>query len=737
MSTIKDVARLAGVSLGTVSNVLNGKQAVNPDKVRRVYDAIKELNYKPHQTARSLKTSRTMNVAVVLPDILDPMKAKLFTGIERILTQKGYTVSLYTTSEIASKERMVIDRILGQHADGLIITTCQPENAPLFRQIKESDTAVILAERAVADVEFHHVGFDNHRSISDQTLKLLDSGKKELLLISGPENYSNENMCIEAFRGAFELKGVKSGADVISCLYNKEDSFRTFTKYLQTKPVPDAVLTTGTPLMIGAVKALEMQAAEKKPELYSLAEEDWAGISGEAYTRLVRQPIALGETAADLLIEELERDRPSDSRTILINNIQPEEIQQGFPSVKTSGKPVKVLMLESPAYRALKSLTNDFRRKTGINVEYTSLDYYQLSTLLEDSDLRSRFDVLQVDIPWLPDLVQNRVLLNLSRFTNEIREISKSFIHGVLSAYSEFENGFWALPFMFGTQLLYYRKDLFEDETVRLMFRERYGFELKVPATWSEFNLTAEFFTREFNPESPTEFGTTLGGKNSSGAVCEFLPRLWALDGYILDGEGRLNPDRTTMVKALNIYRDSFRYARPGSTEFWWDDQLTDFQNGNAAMMILFIAHAVDLAGTRISGKIGYDVIPGGCPLLGGWSMGINSETPRAEDSFRFISWAASKDLAVPQTILGGSTPSISLYKSSELLSLYPWLPKAHESFRLSRQRNISKSTTRGRISEKDFEQILGESVHSVITGSLDAENAADEAMNRIAGLLY
>jgi ABC-type glycerol-3-phosphate transport system substrate-binding protein len=396
---------------------------------------------------------------------------------------------------------------------------------------------------------------------------------------------------------------------------------------------------------------------------------------------------------------------------------------------------IKVLMLDSPAYRAIRDLTPDFEKKFGIKAEYTAMDYSKLSALMESVESRSKFDVFLVDIPWIPDLVQSGALLELSEFSSEVEEISKSFIPGVLSAYSEFDGGIYALPFMFGTQLLYYRKDLFEDGSLKLKYNEKYGYELKVPKTWAEFNQAAEFFTKSFNPESPVKFGTTLGGRETSGAVCEFLPRLWAYDGFFFSREGRVNPDRTAFIKALKVYKESYKYTDPGSPDFWWDEQLNEFRAGDAAMMIMFIAHAsglADTAGTKIAGKIGYDIIPGGCPLLGGWSIGINSSSSRPEESFSFISWAASKELAIPQTILGGSTASISLYKSSELLTIYPWLPKALESFKTSRKRDISRSTTMGRLSEKDFEQILGNAIHNVIKGETEPEEAADEVFHEI-----
>jgi DNA-binding LacI/PurR family transcriptional regulator len=111
VATIKDVAKEAEVSPGTVSNVLNRTGKVSPEKVKRVQEAIRKLGYTPHATARSLKTSCSMNIGVILPNITDPNFAQIFTGIERVLSEHGYTTALYSTSEIPAKEDLIIERI--------------------------------------------------------------------------------------------------------------------------------------------------------------------------------------------------------------------------------------------------------------------------------------------------------------------------------------------------------------------------------------------------------------------------------------------------------------------------------------------------------------------------------------------------------------------------------------------------------------------------------------------------
>jgi DNA-binding LacI/PurR family transcriptional regulator len=156
MATIKDVAKEAGVSLGTVSNVLSRKGRVSPERTKRVQEAIQKLGYTPDATARSLKTNRSMSIGVILPNISDPNFAHIFTGIERVLSEQGYTSALYTTSEIPAKENLIIDKICEQRMDGVILVTCQPQRKKAFSHLSgcrdwaEEDRQELVAARRQA-----------------------------------------------------------------------------------------------------------------------------------------------------------------------------------------------------------------------------------------------------------------------------------------------------------------------------------------------------------------------------------------------------------------------------------------------------------------------------------------------------------------------------------------------------------------------------------------------------------
>ena len=120
MATLKEVAGLAGVSLGTVSNVLNGKTQ-NEELISRVEKAMKQLAYRPDATARSLKSTRTNTVGVILPDIMQKFNGDFMMELERLLRERGYSVSVKFSRNNRLIERKSIESFLDMRVDGMIL----------------------------------------------------------------------------------------------------------------------------------------------------------------------------------------------------------------------------------------------------------------------------------------------------------------------------------------------------------------------------------------------------------------------------------------------------------------------------------------------------------------------------------------------------------------------------------------------------------------------------------------
>lgn len=742
MSTIKDVARIAGVSHGTVSNILNGVKGVNIDKVKKVEEAIKTLGYQPDAKARSLKTNKTMNIGVVLPNIIDSCFSQMFTGIERVLSENQYATSLYITSEVAANEKRILTRIQQQRMDGIIIATCQPQDNKIFNQLMDSGIKVVFVEREIENSDYNFVGFNNSTVIYNVTMQLLSNGNKTIAIIAGPDEYFSEKQYIKGYLNALHDQNIIINDRLIEITnLNKESSFKAAIRLLQLGEIPDVITTSSTQLAEGVMKAISICEVNltKEPLVVSLSEDSWTNSNYINVLKIPRQSMLMGEIAAEILLDNIDNPAFHDVKRIILDN---KNILSGNSFSNSSAKKdtnpknnLKVLMLDSSASYATYSLLADFRKKEGINVDIDTLSYKELYDTIINETLLSKYDVIEVDIPWLPEFTEMGYLADLSKNIEDSPKTIEGLIPGILEEYAKYDDKFYVLPYMYGTQILFYRKDIFENIKFQRLFYEEYKTELKPPKTWVEFNATAKFFTKEYNADSPVLYGTTLGGKFSSGAVCEFLPRKWAFGGKSFDESGNVIFDSKETIKALKSYCESFKYASPTSTEHWWGEQVEEFCQGKAAMMVLFMSHATEITDrykSKVVGKIGYDIIPGGIPLLGGWSLGINSRSNKREAAFKFISWACCKDMAIPYTILGGSTPCINLYKSPELVSIYPWLPKSLESFSSSRKRQLPKSSNGVVISERHYEEILGEAIHNAITCRMTPEDAVHTAASKL-----
>lgn len=739
MATIKDVAQLAGVSHGTVSNIINGAIGVNSERVRKVEEAIKALGYQPDAKARSLKTNKTMNIGVVLPNIVDSCFSQLLTGIERVLSEKQYATSLYITSEVMANEKRILTRIQQQRMDGIIIATCQPNNKRIFDQLKNTGIKVVFVEREVENSDYNFIAFNNDKAIYNTTLKLIEDGHKTIAIVSGPEEYSSEREYLKGYNDALNDKNIFINNKLIEITnLDKESSFKATIRLLQLGEIPDVIITTSTLLADGVLKAISICEVNlpKKPIVVSVSGDSWTNDSNLTVQKIQRQFMLMGERAAEILLSNIESPAFHEAKrvifdsynTVIENKLMNSNLNKGAKTLNS----LKVLMLDSSATYATYSLLADFRKKEGINVEVDILSFSELYDAIKDESLSSRYDIFEVDVPWLPEFVETGLLSDLSKYIGDNPNTIDGLIPGILDVYAKYDNKFYVLPYMYGTQILFYRKDIFEDIKYQRLFYDEYHTELKPPKTWIEYNAIAKFFTKEYNPESPTFYGTTLGGRFSSGALCEFLPRKWAYSAKSFDENGNIVLGGKETVKALKNYCESFKYASPTSPEHWWGEQVKEFSQGEAAMMVLFMSHATDISDRRKSkvvGKIGYDIIPGGKPLLGGWSLGINSNSNNKDLAFKFISWACCKDMAIPNTILGGSTPCVNLYKNPELVSIYPWLPKALESLNLSQKRQLPKSVSGRIMSERNYEEIIGGAVYKAITGQLTPEDAINKAV--------
>ena len=737
MATMKDVARLAKVSHGTVSNVLNGSKSVSSEKIKRVEQAMAELGYKPNVMARNLKTNRTGRIEVILPDILNPAYAKLFEEIDRRASEKGYAAYLRVCSDIPDRECELLERAQMMGADGVILLTCQPSNKAFFSRLIDGGLPIVFIHRKVSGYEMNNVSMDVRAAIVENTQKQVDDGYNRIAIVAGPQEYSFETDCVDAYFSA--MRKIKNNIEtkyIETVNSNKESAMRAAIRLMELEAPPQVIYTTDRMLSEGVECALAVAAKTQtaKPVVITLDAQDWTKAKGEKDNTLLLPYTQMARRAFDLLEEIIRTEDLRGGRSISV----PCELSTGFAAARCYdigvSRKIRILTQDSPASHTIRSLIADFNRSTGIDIELNQVPYSDLLREIQRGIPVGDYDVFSFDLAWMKELSLGGYMQDLSEYYPDRQSLTEMFSDDVLREHCLFQDSLLALPFSFTVQMMFYRKDLFEQLKNKRLYFEMNREELRVPTTWDEYNRVAKFFTRKYNPDSETLYGTTLGARHSSGAVCEYLPRAWAAGGSVFE-KGKTVIDSEQCIKALNGYVEGFNYASPESPSQWWDEQVERFSRGEAALMAMYSDHATVLEDRSISsvcGKVGCALLPGRVSVLGGWSLAINPHSRHKREAFEFAKWTASESLMMPNAMLGRIIPYRSIFESSELYKLYPWYRTLPHAFACTKRRSMPKNSKGEGVSEAVLENIIADAVHAALEKRKTAKEALGEAASRL-----
>lgn len=184
-STIKDVAKKAGVSIATVSRVINKADNVNPDLRQKVLEAISKLDYKPNRVARGLKSNTTNTIGIIISDISNPFFMKIAKEIENIVQEKDYTLILGSTDDNPKKELEYIKLLHEKRVDGLVISSTG-ENEDYLKEIQESGVPVVFIDRRPLENNFDSIYVDKVTTTYKMVKYLFEHYHRRIALVTGP-----------------------------------------------------------------------------------------------------------------------------------------------------------------------------------------------------------------------------------------------------------------------------------------------------------------------------------------------------------------------------------------------------------------------------------------------------------------------------------------------------------------------------------------------------------------------
>jgi LacI family transcriptional regulator len=316
--TMSDVARVAGVHKATASRALNPLTSgqVNPATARRVVAAARQLGYTPNATARSLRTSRTYTVGVLIPDLTNPLFPPVVRGIENVLFPRGYTALVANTDNDPDREAAHFEALLGRQADGFILATGRRHH-PLLASAHERGISAVLVNRGTDDPLYPLVTGDDPAGMTAAVDHLVALGHRRLAHLAGPSTLSTGLRRAQAFRHAVTAHGV-DGRVVECASYTADAGERAMAGLLaEAVPPPTAVLGGNDLIALGALRAIRA-ARLRCPEDVSLTGFNDMPFLDELRPALTSVHVPtheLGVEAARLLLEQIE-GAPAVAKTI-------------------------------------------------------------------------------------------------------------------------------------------------------------------------------------------------------------------------------------------------------------------------------------------------------------------------------------------------------------------------------------------------------------------------------------
>jgi LacI family transcriptional regulator len=305
--TIVDVARLADVSLGTVSAVLNRSSTVRPRLRERVEHAMRALDYHPNQIARSLKMQCTHTIGMVVPDIANPFFTSVIRGAEMEGQQRGYSIILCDTNEDPLQERHQLSTLFSRRVDGVLISSSNHDAAR--DRLTRRRFPIVFFDRIPRGYEGDAVLTDNLAAAYRAVRFLIHLGHRRIAVISGALEFSIMADRVDGYRKAMQEAGLPIPTSYLQQGdFKLEGGHRCGLELMRLPDPPTAIFSCNNLMTLGLMGALvELNiACPDQVSVLGFDDFDWAASFNPRLTTMAQQMLEMGKSAMEMLVHRIE-----------------------------------------------------------------------------------------------------------------------------------------------------------------------------------------------------------------------------------------------------------------------------------------------------------------------------------------------------------------------------------------------------------------------------------------------
>lgn len=345
MTTIRDVAQHAGVSVATVSRVMNGSANVSPALRERVWEAIKALNYSPSALARGLNTRISSTIGVCVPSITKhPFWAQVVSGIEDECRKSGYNLFLCHTESEPQRERDYIELLRTRRADGIILGP-SADSAAHLETLLSPDWPLVLVDRKFRDLDVPAILVDNYRASLEAVEYLIRLGHRRIGVVAGSPAHTVAQDRIRGYQDALTRHGLPVDEGLIWMRsYEDEHAYAATRALLALPDPPTAIYSCSGRLARGILHTLQEEGVRIPQEMSFLTfdDYDWMTLVSPPLTAIAQPAVEMGRQAMRTLLRLIQGEAPSEDREVILKTTFMERASCGPAPERPARESVKV-----------------------------------------------------------------------------------------------------------------------------------------------------------------------------------------------------------------------------------------------------------------------------------------------------------------------------------------------------------------------------------------------------------
>ncbi len=321
-TTIQDVARYLGVSTSTVFRALHNQAGINPDTRLAVLEAATQLDYQPNLLAQSLSSSETHILGVVIPDIERPFFASVVSGIQQVATNAGYRVMICQSNETHQMEVYNVQALVANRVDGLLV--CHSRETETFDHIKlpyRKGIPIVHFDRVCEEINTSKVIQDDVVGATAVVEHLLEQGCRRIAILAGPPSLLISKRRIEGYLAAMAAYAIPVREEwIVHGDFRSETALAALDHWLALEEPPDAIFSVYDGGAVDLLVAVQQKGISVPGELAlaGFGNESVTGVVTPGLTTFDQHPRQIGQTAAQLFLDELIKSDSTHAKTLVI-----------------------------------------------------------------------------------------------------------------------------------------------------------------------------------------------------------------------------------------------------------------------------------------------------------------------------------------------------------------------------------------------------------------------------------